>query len=375
MFRERSGIKIRGARIGLAVAAGFLLVAGVAAAGGHHDRFTPGAAGAGDPYFPLDGNGGYDTKHYLLDLKYNPATDVLEGEATIRARATQNLSRFNLDLQGLTVFSVEIDGRRAFWRRDGNELIVTPRDGIRDDDHFTIEVRYRGIPETLEDGSGFIHTDDGALIIGEPHVAATWYPVNDHPSDKAAYTFEMTVPAGLEAVGNGVLVDRKTRHGWTTWTWDAKEPMASYLATASVGEFDLRAYKHKGIKMWDAFDPDLWDPTGTPRTGSQLAISQVGQPSFKRLMRTIAVPAGGANMSFWINRDTEQNWDFVFVEAHAVGSPNWTTLRDLNGHTSEDTGFVCPFWLGLHPFLDPLPDQQRRRHVLAVGHRPATGGP
>ena len=129
MVSERGGIKARGARIGIAAAAVLLLVTGVAAAGGSHDRFTPGAAGAGDPYFPLDGNGGYDAKHYLLDLKYNPATDVLEGTATIRARATQNLSRFNLDFDGMTVQSIEIDGRRASWRRDGGELIVTPRDG------------------------------------------------------------------------------------------------------------------------------------------------------------------------------------------------------------------------------------------------------
>ena len=87
--------------------------------------------------------------------------------------------------------------------------------------------------------------------------------------------FKITVPAGLEAVANGVLVDSKTKRGWTTWIWDAKEPMASYLATASVGEFDLRAYKHEGIRFWDAFDPDLFDPTGAPRTGTQFAISQV----------------------------------------------------------------------------------------------------
>ncbi len=252
----------------------------------------------------------------------------------------------------MTVQAIEIDGRRASWRRDGGELIVTPRDGLRNGANFTVEVKYRGVPETLEDGSGFIHTDDGALIIGEPHVAATWFPVNDHPSDKAAYTTKMTVPAGLEAVGNGELEGRSTKHGWTTWTWDADEPMASYLVTASVGQFDLRAYKHKGIKIWDAFDPDLWDPTGTARTGTQFAISQVSQPSYKRLARTISVPAGGANMSFWIKRDTEANWDFVFVEAHAAGSPIWTTLQDQNGHTSEDTGFVCPFWFGLHPFLE-----------------------
>ena len=64
------------------------------------------------------------------------------------------------------------------------------------------------------------------------------------------------------------------------------------------------------------------------------------------------MPAGGGNLSFWVTRDTETNWDFLFVEAHTAGTDDWTTLPDLNGHTSNDTGFVCPFWLELHPFLE-----------------------
>ena len=339
-----------------AFAAGLLLTAGAASGGALKAiTYTPGAAGAGDPYFPLDGNGGYDTEHYLLDLRYDPATDTVDGTATIEARATQNLSRFNLDLEGLTVHSVQVDGRAAAWSRDGGELTITPSEGISERKRFTTEITYSGVPDPVVDVfgvSGFLHTDDGALVIGEPHVADTWYPVNDHPSDKAAYTFRITVPAGLEAVANGLLEDTSTSGGWTTWTWVAREPMASYLTTASVGEFDLRSYKHRGISLLDAVDPDLYAPTGAPRTGSQFAISQVGQPAYKRLARTIAVPAGGATMSFWIKRDTEANWDHVFVEAHTVGDDDWTTLRDLNGHTRDDTGFSCPSWLGLHPFLE-----------------------
>jgi hypothetical protein len=68
-------------------------------------------------------------------------------------------------------------------------------------------------------------------------------------------------------------------------------------------------------------------------------------------MHTIDVPARGGRVSFWVNRDTEQNWDFFFVEAHTVGADDWTTLPDANGHTSDDTGSVCPFSLELHPFL------------------------
>jgi Peptidase family M1 domain/Peptidase M1 N-terminal domain/Immune inhibitor A peptidase M6 len=356
MFWQGAIRVIRNSWLGLSVVLGAVLVAGVAAAGaqGASQRFQPGAPGIGDPYFPLDGNGGYDVKHYLLNIKYDPATDVLRGVATIRARATQNLSRFNLDFVGLTVRSIKVNGRPATWSRDGGELTVTPRRGLRSKRIFITRVRYDGVPEPIEEGlgiSGFVHTDDGAVIIGEPHVAATWFPVNDHPIDKAAYTFRVTVPAGLEAVANGRLQGTRTKGGSTTWRWNAREPMASYLATATMGEFDLDAYRSGRIRFWDAIDPDLLAPPAVPRTGEQFAISQKGEPAYKRLARTIAVPDGGATLSFWITRDTEPGWDFVFVEAHTAGQADWTTLQDENGHTSQDTGAVCPFWLELHPFL------------------------
>jgi hypothetical protein len=47
--------------------------------------FRPGVPGIGDPYFPLDGNGGHDVRHYGLDLRYQPASDLLSGVAAIRA--------------------------------------------------------------------------------------------------------------------------------------------------------------------------------------------------------------------------------------------------------------------------------------------------
>jgi hypothetical protein len=318
-------------------------------------HFKPGAAGAGDPYFPLDGNGGYNVKHYDLDIRYDPATGKLRGVATITARATQDLSRFDLDFTALTVRSITVGERGAKWKRTGQELVVTPKHGLEKGTEFTIVVRYDGIPVVIDDPvigvGGFFRTDDGAIIVGEPQVASTWFPVNDHPTDKASYTFHVTVPKGTTAVANGVLRSHATKHGWTTWVWDAREPMASYLATASIGTFDLHAYQQHGIRYWDAIDPDLLAPVAAPRTGSQFALSQTGDSTYKRLAHTIAVPAGGADLSLWVDRDTEFPWDFVFIEAHTVGAADWTTLPDLNGHTGQDTGFSCPGWQAIHPFL------------------------
>jgi aminopeptidase N len=235
------------------------LASGASAAGPKH--FSPGAPGLGDPYLPLAGNGGYDIGHYDLDLTYDPATGVLVGVETITARATQNLSRFDLDFVGLTLHSLKIDGKAATWTRDDGELVVTPKKGIRKGTTFKLVAKYDGVPEIVDDEfglSGFFATDDGVIVSGEPRVSATWFPSNDHPRDRASFTFKITVPSGLEAVANGVLKSQRTHGAWTTWTWDAKEPMATYLAGMGIGHFDIRSYQAGGIKFWDAVDSRLF---------------------------------------------------------------------------------------------------------------------
>src|SRR3954447_19253765 len=170
--------------------------------------FSPRAPGIGDAYFPFEGNGGYDARHYTLDVAYEPATDRLTGVATMSATATQDLSRFDLDFTGLTVRSIRVDGRAASWTRAGQELVITPAKGLRKGANFTVVTAYDGVPQTIGDSSigvsGFLHTHDGALVAGQPDVAATWLPVNDHPRDKARYTLHITVPEGLQAIANGL---------------------------------------------------------------------------------------------------------------------------------------------------------------------------
>ena len=124
--------------------------------------FTPGAPGSGDPFFPFAGNGGYDVAHYDLELNFDRTPNRLEGEANIDARATQNLSRFNLDLRPfMAVSRVEVDGSRATFTRDGDhELVITPRKGIKHGKKFSVEVKYSGPDGIMVDvsESGWVGT-------------------------------------------------------------------------------------------------------------------------------------------------------------------------------------------------------------------------
>ncbi|WP_028059919.1 M14 family metallopeptidase [Candidatus Solirubrobacter pratensis] len=89
-----------------------------------------------------------------------------------------------------------------------------------------------------------------------------------------------------------------------------------------------------------------------PHTGSSYLYSGIADVSFKRLTKTITVPAGG-HLKFWASYDTEQDWDYLTVEARHPGQDDWTTLPDLNGQTSGGTGESCASgWRELHPQLD-----------------------
>jgi aminopeptidase N len=227
--------------------------------------FTPGSAGLGDPFFPAAGNGGYDVSHYSLTLGYEPATNQLTGTAVITARATQNLSRFDLDLRGFSISRLLVNGAPASHARAGEqELVITPAAGIRSGSPFTVTIDYAGTPQVVTDPDesieGWVPTDDGAFVVGEPQGSPAWYPANDNPRDKATFDFSVTVPEGLTVMANGVLVSSKTNGGKTTWVWRETDPMAPYLATATLGRFDLTISKVGNIPSYVAVDPTL--PSG-----------------------------------------------------------------------------------------------------------------
>jgi len=223
---------------------------------------TPGGSGVGDPYFPQAGNGGYDVSHYALTLAYSPATHHLTGTAEITARATRDLSAFDLDLKGMEVKSLTVAGKKARWTRKGQELTVRPPSALPKGGTFRTTVRYSGTPGTITDpdGSkeGWLRTADGALALGEPTGSMAWFPGNDHPSDKATYDIAITVPKGLQAVSNGELRAETTNTGGTrtTYRWRTALPMATYLATVAIGHYDIsRTTTKNGLPVYTAVDP------------------------------------------------------------------------------------------------------------------------
>ena len=101
---------------------------------------TRGAPGIGDSYFPQDGNGGTDVLHYDVRDSYSFGSGRLSGRTRLVVRATQDLSRFDLDFL-LPVRSVMVNHKRAHFRRTGDhELRITPSAPLAAGTEFRVSV-------------------------------------------------------------------------------------------------------------------------------------------------------------------------------------------------------------------------------------------
>ena len=237
-----------------------------------------GADGIGDDYFPRAGNGGYQVESYDVAATVTiEGADHLEATATISAVSTQELDSFDLDLVGLEVEEVTVDGVAARWDHPDRELVVTPDEPLAADRPFTVVVTYQGDPSggegadvILDNGGGWLDLGDYSAVLAQPVGTATWIPSNDHPSDKARFSIDVTVASPLVAVSNGRLVERRQDAAGgaadgavgggvpsTIFRWTSDEPMAPYLMTLAVGEFDLveRPMSTGGPTILDAYPP------------------------------------------------------------------------------------------------------------------------
>ncbi|HEV7759077.1 MAG TPA: M14 family zinc carboxypeptidase [Acidimicrobiales bacterium] len=204
---------------------------------------------------------------------------------------------------------------------------------------------------------------ENAQCSSDPAILARCRPLNgsgDFNGDVMEYWFGASIAnddAGTDPETGGLFdvlgVDIPfTGAHWTFNGADSaqnQDHSLSYITTSGL----LPVADYPQFDSWVSGRYDRPGGPFEPHSGSQYVYSGISDISYKRLTQTIDVPAGGGNLSFWVSHDTEEEWDHFFVEAHHPGQDDWTTLPDLNGHTTDNVGQSCPAgWRDLHPQLD-----------------------
>ncbi|RPF45079.1 peptidase M1-like protein [Streptomyces sp. Ag109_G2-6] len=196
----------------------------------------PKPLGIGDRLFPELGNPGYDVISYDLSLTYKDNRSPLDAVTAIEARALAPLERINLDFTHGTVASAEVNGEPARFESAGEDLVLTPAHPVAAHTPLRITVRHTSDPRGSADG-GWVTTEDGLAMANQADAAHRVFPSNDHPADKAYFTFHVTAPEGYTVVANGLpgAVPAARAAGATEWTYRTLHPMATELAQVSIG--------------------------------------------------------------------------------------------------------------------------------------------
>ncbi|NRQ36232.1 M1 family metallopeptidase [Nonomuraea sp. NN258] len=205
-----------------------------------------------DPLYPAYGNPSIDVLHYGLKLGWQPSSRTLTGRADITLRATKAVTSIRLDFgRALKVDGATVAGKPVKVTRKGDDL--TLHAPLKADGRAVVSVRYHGVPKVTNARQkradinllGF-HIESGgrAWALQEPFGSFTWFPVNDHPSDEALYDVAITVPNGWSGVAHGTYKGKTTSGGKSTFRWQSRDPVASYLTVFAADKF--RLYRDKG---------------------------------------------------------------------------------------------------------------------------------
>lgn len=218
-----------------------------------------------DPYLPQSGSTAYRVTHYDLRLDYHAAPNRLAGIATLDIEPVEAVDSFKLDLTGLTVTKVYVNGKTTRFKQSPGQ--VTVRSKLTPGEAVQAEIRYNGNPEPAMGTWGDVgweELEDGVLVAGQPNGACTWFPCNDHPRNKATYRITILSDSDYATIANGQLVSTRRKASRTEWVWECSVPMTTYLATVQIGPYKrgpLQTGPHveSRVPLTLAASEDNWD--------------------------------------------------------------------------------------------------------------------
>jgi len=186
-----------------------------------------------------------------LAFEVLPETESLNGVATLVFTARAQISRLPIDLdRNLPVSAITIDGvplAPSAWTNPEGRLTITLPKPVAAGGKVTAKITYGGTPHVAvkapwDDGMVWSKTPDGRAwfaTTAEGYGCDLFWPCLDFPTgEPALVTLHITVPKGLKAPSNGVLLGVDTlADGRTTWNWRAKHPN-TYGIALNVGPYE-----------------------------------------------------------------------------------------------------------------------------------------
>jgi aminopeptidase N len=184
-----------------------------------------------------------DVEHYTLDINVSLLPNRVAGSVRIQARSLQDgLTALDVDLYDEMGATAVLAGATPLVFTHASDRVQITLDRAYDDGELIdVIISYGGTPPSTVFGAFSFQTHAGQPIISslsEPTYAPMWWPCLDDPADKAIVDMNLTVPAPLVGVSNGLLINTISNPDSTiTYEWRSSYPISTYLVSVAISNY------------------------------------------------------------------------------------------------------------------------------------------
>ena len=187
--------------------------------------------------------------HYDVSLAFNEAmTEISSARTEITVRLLKpNVQKIDLDFGEMPIGSVTVAGKAARYERTSNTLDVLLPGVARNGDELKIAISYSGRPK---DGLVFANDRDGKpAATGDnwPNRVHHWIPSLDHPSAKAAVSFNVSAPTSYHVIANGKLVTITRSGTLSFWKFEEGKAIPPYCMIVAVNQGQIITSPDKSV--------------------------------------------------------------------------------------------------------------------------------
>lgn len=160
-----------------------------------------------------------------------------------------------LDLTGLAVTAVSVDGTRTDARVSDGKVIVPLPPGHRIGQQLRVRVEYAGTPDDGLAIRNNLHGRRAIFADNWPNRARFWFPALDYPADKATATLTVDAPTGWKVIANG---ERRQAAVANRWIWDIAEPISTYNIVIGAADMDVASAGRSCVPAAHCVDVTTW---------------------------------------------------------------------------------------------------------------------
>lgn len=212
-----------------------------------------------DSYTPDSGSADFFIEHYALNLHYRMSSGHLKAVATLNVRLLRAVRQISLDISGLHVGKVSVDGKaNKNFKQSPTKLALKLGEEFPAGSTFELEVHYSGTPRPRSSRWGTVgweELNDGIVVAAQPTGAPTWFPCNDLPRYKSTFEISLTTERSYSVAATGELMSTSEKSGLTTWNFRQNIPTPTYLASIQIGRYRQREEELSGVTVHTFFPP------------------------------------------------------------------------------------------------------------------------